>query len=1272
MSVNRSPVPTAVKRTMEKAHATEVVRAPLRPIPNGATSSTSHGAPRDACLSEEHMPQLVIRRPPTCIVVIWICGVLCGRLLSSPSLAAQEDTEPAPADPTALVWHSDLPAAYRDALANQRPILVRLGSQSCSWCRKLEQELGEHAMQLPLSQWTLVYLDVDNAPQEARKLNVGPIPALRVLNARGRLLKFRDGYMPADELVEWLREALNEATTATDELLLGEDEPTMLEVMRLVRQFEHRDATVREAAIRRLLPCPQVAGKAVVKSLHEGSLSARLSSLELLEHWQAPVAGIDPWQSETLTPERRAAVDQWLQTLDPNAPAPTPETLSDEQRQSLLTELQRMLLADEEEAAAIRERLARLGKAALPDVVSQLQEASTDHDRQRLLTLRYRLVAGGSIALTWPGGLERLADPDPQVRHQAAGELAESATDQLQPLLLELFSDPDPLVRELSLRGLRNAGGKQATAALVGLLRDPEPNVRAAVLKQLSEDAPTALVADVMAYVQQESDPDLVVHGVRYFRAVRDKRVVPALLKLLDHDSWQVRAEAAEGIGEVIERFRYESLGPDTKNDDEDTDIYDALLKRLSDPDAFVVSRVITALQYVNAERAVEPLVQAAMKHPPLAEKIVSILAGGEHMRQQAVPQLRAFLEQQDPKLQAAAVTGLCQVDPDHAQDVLVPALSSPNEDVRMAAAKSALAVLQQMRPGQSGDVDPFGAGVSITMVENLDEPNIRIERQPGLATRLLQGALRVLAPRSSAPGDSELPPDEAPTDAPSEESAASATSEPTEPPVEPIPSESGALVARPSAPRIVPPTTQSAPVTVAPSGSPTGEPILSPDNPPVLAVPLPAVPPLATPWTSGEGGGEGKVTDQWLAEFHAGQHRAAWTNDLIAPLTAMLQAGSITERQAAAVALVPLGHGDASLPVLLSAVSEDRELLTASSAVFPWLAGPQRRDLFWKFEGLAPNDTTRAALVSSLRDVDDSGDSDVYWQLLERENLSRELLSTLGYALQQACLGSGYYDPSSMTPQQRQVAVTAIEPHIASGPSMKQLIAIELYANVEADKATQEARRLMDDAAASDEIRADAFQLQLLIQTPGDRMKESIAVLSGTDAKRQKIALQLLAAGASSLRILAGTGLETPYSLLRNDTEVTYFAQGNNKPIVPEPPRLLEADHVRPLLASSDPESAAYAGYLLALFGEPEGLQPLLLYWRGHKDSVPLARLVYRAIASLDDPQHIPVLRDIYSRLKDESDMTEFYWTIRIMSGPEILQFRKRLRQEVGMSNLQ
>jgi hypothetical protein len=123
--------------------------------------------------------------------------------------------------------------------------------------------------------------------------------------------------------------------------------------------------------------------------------------------------------------------------------------------------------------------------------------------------------------------------------------------------------------------------------------------------------------------------------------------------------------------------------------------------------------------------------------------------------------------------------------------------------------------------------------------------------------------------------------------------------------------------------------------------------------------------------------------------------------------------------------------------------------------------------------------------------------------------------------------------------------------------------------------------------------------------------------------------------------------------------------------PIVPTPPASIAVEDVRPLAGDSDLEIAASAGYLLALRGEPDGLRPLLQYWRrqGQKHDE-WQRLVYRAIAVVDDPQYIPVLREIYGQLHGY-EFSEFYWTIRIMSGPEILKFRKQIREEVDASRL-
>ncbi len=164
--------------------------------------------------------------------------------------------------------------------------------------------------------------------------------------------------------------------------------------------------------------------------------------------------------------------------------------------------------------------------------------------------------------------------------------------------------------------------------------------------------------------------------------------------------------------------------------------------------------------------------------------------------------------------------------------------------------------------------------------------------------------------------------------------------------------------------------------------------------------------------------------------------------------------------------------------------------------------------------------------------------------------------------------------------------------------------------------------------------------------------------------AARQKLALGYFVHGPEAFRYVH----EAIYVQLdREESSIR-----TNAPIVPKPPAGLQISQILPLLNNSDPAVAAEAGYLLALMGESRGLEPLLRYaqQQGKSDSQ-LQRLAYRAIAVLDDSNQIPLLRKIYAGL-GQYEVSEFYWTIRIMTGPEILKFRKQIRDEVGMNQLQ
>ena len=117
----------------------------------------------------------------------------------------------------------------------------------------------------------------------------------------------------------------------------------------------------------------------------------------------------------------------------------------------------------------------------------------------------------------------------------------------------------------------------------------------------------------------------------------------------------------------------------------------------------------------------------------------------------------------------------------------------------------------------------------------------------------------------------------------------------------------------------------------------------------------------------------------------------------------------------------------------------------------------------------------------------------------------------------------------------------------------------------------------------------------------------------------------------------------------------------------------------IKSLLTDENEGIAAYAGYFAVLLGDAAGMEPLLKYWQkikgkgiNREDSEEtITILVYRAIGVLDDPQYIPVLQEIYGKMQ-EYEVRDFYWSIRTMTGPEILSLRKEIRDTHGMANLQ
>lgn len=580
----------------------------------------------------------------------------------------------------AVPWLEALAKGMDSARKTNRPVLVKFDASFCGWCVKLDEEFAKPAIARRLKNFVLVKLDVQRDSDDAQTLNASATPALRVLAPSGRLAASQDGYLPEDELGKWLDAAEKEIAATPEADLASMSEPSVLEVMRIVGVFKVRDARLREAAVSRLRMYPRESAVAVVAALRDGNLQSRLAALDLLGEWNAPVDKLDPWRMETFGKPERDALEAWSKKAaaadNPKPWAPTPQELA-----GAKGELGPMLTGTDAEASAIRERLAKFGPTLIPAVVERLRETDDDTERERLAMLRYRLAASPRRALDWPGGIYRLASLDVEERRRAADELTKRARKDDEALLLELFGDDDALVRELGLRGLRIAVGSGANAVLTKLLDDPEPNIRAAVLKQWAEDPSPALLPRLSKYVNDEKDLDLLVHAVRVVREIKEGSL-PILLKLLKHEAWQVRAEAAEGIAKRVNDY---SGGLDAS---QKADAYAALVERLDDPDTFVVSRALEGLKSADLPAAVKPMIAAMKRAPDLTPAVVGVLAGNGNFMATAEKTIREMTKHESPDVRAKAIEGLCKADGVKCDAEILAALGDSASVVRTAAAE--------------------------------------------------------------------------------------------------------------------------------------------------------------------------------------------------------------------------------------------------------------------------------------------------------------------------------------------------------------------------------------------------------------------------------------------------------------------------------------------------------------------------------------------------------------------------------------------------------
>ncbi len=197
-----------------------------------------------------------------------------------------------------------------DALA--RPILVVLGAEWCGPCKQLEKELESPIAVSIFQRWVVVKVDVDKEAVLVKDWKVNAVPAFRILGIDQEVVASNEGFAGLKKLQTWLDEYFDSANPQTQRIL-REDKPVDSKaVVELIALLRDRRPVIRKRTSERLAKNQLMSAGPLVDILSTGNLSQKIDAIQILEKWSAPIAGIDPWEPDTISPERLKGIRDWL------------------------------------------------------------------------------------------------------------------------------------------------------------------------------------------------------------------------------------------------------------------------------------------------------------------------------------------------------------------------------------------------------------------------------------------------------------------------------------------------------------------------------------------------------------------------------------------------------------------------------------------------------------------------------------------------------------------------------------------------------------------------------------------------------------------------------------------------------------------------------------------------------------------------------------------------------------------------------------------------
>ena len=1197
-----------------------------------------------------------------------LCIVFCLALTILLTAGGMQQSTIAQETPAATdTWSTSLKDAAKKSAISGKPVLVKFEADWCGPCKKLNEEFKKPAFEEISKSVILVRIDIDRQSDVADDYDITSIPHVMLIDGNEEIVAEKIGFAEVDKWVSWTKESIKGTEFEMPDVLQSTDPPTRTEIVELIETLGSRDPALRQITMERLVAFPSKTRGQLIESLGEkGKLARKISAIEILQRWQAPVDGLDPWTKTSFTPERLKLLDQWNQTPIEELEQSLAE-LKQSDLESAKEEIAQLLQSNNPRANLAR--LTRYGSGLLPTVYEKIKLANTDEEKFRLTSLRYWLTASNELRLGWASGLIQLASPDLDSRRSAVQGLINRATLPDQALLLELFADSDPLVRELSLKGLQQIGAKETNETMARLLNDPEANVRAAVLKQFaeSENRSAKTINVVAKYLETETDADLIVHALRFLRESSSDEAVKAVLRFTDHESWQVRAEVAEALGEI-------------DADDLSLDMVvlrgEAVTKLLDDPDGFVVSRAIQSLPSRKNKKLLEDLTNIAIRKPELASDIAASISESANRYSydddaaSAAPFFRKFLENEEAEIRLAGVDGITQnyaktwTDPE-----LSKLLKDSDSDVRIASMKAFLKRLESYRTFTE-DVGSRAQAQSITPRRSSggllgmffggsgrSRSSKTIPAAPAASQEEIEAKIAE-AIKAQEPGDAETEDSE-----PSSTTELIETTEPTE-----------AAEAKPTADAQEDTDSQDEADT---ESQPTQEP----------ADPTAQTEESKAESESKEEAKEPKkeepklpklVGEQWLEQWIAGEIEIEF-DDSVAEIEKLAKSKYLRERKMAFACQVALGdHAEAFDKFMAESDSFTEEDFRLLFELLTWLPPEKRTSVFLKTAKKASAEG-KQYLLNQYAAVRNPDGAKAIWEVAEDDNFE---LSNLYHSLLSVYFSNAvsYYsemDPGDVHTDLIEFVKKQSQPYALSDHPTQQKLALLVVHKIDLAAGKEMAKRLLE-SGADWKVKDLAFRVSLVPakskkqdrygnSVNSDDRSHAVEYLKTDDAGRFKTTLKYLALGNDVLNADDGIYLvENSYSYSYGNSDV--------KVRIPKAPKGMTLEHLdNKEFEANDEEVLALSTYFKSLLDPKTDLKPLIDYWENEDSSEEMATMVYEAIAATNNDKLTPSIEAIFEAHGEDSDRyaADLYWTIRVMTGKKALALRKRIRDKVGMSTL-